>query len=384
MRSSCPACGDGDVEVFLTRRDVPVHQNLLLPTADAAKAIERGDLVMTVCRRCEFVFNAAFDASKLQYGPDYENDQTCSPAFERHVAGLARMLVEEKGVRDSVVVEVGCGNGEFLRRLVSWPRSGNRGVGFDPSYRGPLSELDGRVSYRARFYGPDGDGVVPDVVVSRHVIEHIAEPGAFVESVCAAAGGRPVRIFLETPCVEWILRNAVIWDFFYEHCSLFTARSLAGLIRRNGLAVQSVRHVFGGQYLWLEAGGTGDDGLLSGDDHLIAKARAFGAEEQRATERWRERVRALAKQDRLAIWGAGAKGVTFAGLVDPDATAIECLIDINPRKQGRFVPVTAHEILGFREAAGRGVTRAILMNANYYDETVAMLHDAAVEIELIV
>lgn len=382
--SSCPACGDGDVEVFLTRLDVPVHQNLLLRTAGAAKSLARGELVMTVCRRCEFVFNAAFDAAKLQYGPDYENDQTCSPVFEGHVAQLVRMLVEEKGVRDSVIVEVGCGNGDLLRRLVSWPQSGNRGVGFDPSYRGPLSELGGRLSFRPRFYVPGADDVVPDVVVSRHVIEHIAEPRAFVESVLAATGGRPVRIFLETPCVEWILRNGVIWDFFYEHCSLFTARSLAGLIRRNGLPVQSVKHVFGGQYLWLEAGGSADDGPVFNDDGLIAKAQAFGAEEQRATERWRERVRALAQHDRLAIWGAGAKGVTFAGLVDPDATAFECLIDINPRKQGRFVPVTAHEILGFREAAARGVTRAILMNANYYDETVAMLHDAAVEIELIV
>jgi len=383
MRSICPVCGGGDLEVFLTRRNVPVHQNLLLRTAAAAKSIARGDLVMTVCRRCEFIFNAAFDASKLQYGPDYENDQTCSPSFDQHVAELVRMLVDEKGVRDTMVVEVGCGNGDFLRRLISSPNSGNRGVGFDPSYRGPLSDLDGRVSYRQRFYGPDA-GVVPDVVVSRHVIEHMAEPQALVDPVRAATAGRPVRLFLETPCVEWILRNVAIWDFFYEHCSLFTARSLAGLVRRSGFAVQSVSHVFGGQYLWLEADDGSVDSQVNGAHDLTAEARAFGAKEQKEKERWRERVRALAKQGPVAIWGAGAKGVTFAGLVDPDATAVECLIDINPRKQGRCVPVTAHPIVSLREAAGRGVARAVLMNRNYYQETVAMIDDAGVDIELIV
>lgn len=41
-------------------------------------------------------------------------------------------------------------------------------------------------------------------------------------------------------------------------------------------------------------------------------------------------------------------------------------------------------VTGASDFIGRHVTRAILVNANCYDETVAMLHDAAVEIELIV
>src|SRR5207237_10067808 len=61
------------------------------------------------------------------------------------------------------------------------------------------------------------------------------------------------RIFFEWPCIEWILANLVLLDFFYDHCSYFSAASLSTAFQVAGFEVQSVTHVFEGQYLWLEA-----------------------------------------------------------------------------------------------------------------------------------
>ena len=337
---------------------------------------------MMICRRCDFVFNAAFDAGKLQYGEGYENDQSASPTFDAHVEELVRILVEEKGIRDANIVEVGCGNGNFLRRLVGPYR--NRGIGFDPSYRGPDVAFDGRLSFIRRFYSAESTTMVPDVVISRHVIEHVADPATLVSGIREAIGETAgVQLFLETPCVEWILRNEVIWDFFYEHCSLFTARSLATLVRRGGFVVQSVQHVFGGQYLWLHASsGTGAD--VHPEEDVIEAARAFRSRESEDVRMWRERITQLAVKNKVAIWGAGAKGVTLAGLLDPERELVECLIDINPQKQGKFAPGTGHPIVDFRVAADRGVEKAILMNPNYRDETAHMLRQADVAIDLVI
>jgi SAM-dependent methyltransferase len=382
---ACGVCGGTDTREFLRREAVPVHQNLVLQTRAQALAVERGDLELTACRACGFVYNAAFDAAKLAYGEDYDNTQSYSPFFARYIAQLARHLVEEEGVRGAAIVEVGCGNGEFLRLLVDDPGYGNTGVGFDPSYVGPDSGLGGRLRFERRAYDAACAKVPADVVVCRHVIEHVSRPLELLRAVrLALAGSRSPRIYFETPCVEWILRNRVIWDFFYEHCSLFTPASLTAAFQRSGFAVRSVRHVFEGQYLWLEAGLAPEAGAVrasAGD--IPALGEQFALAEARLRTQWRERVRELGREGKVAIWGAGAKGATFAHLVDPQGSRIDCLVDLNPDKQGRFVPGTGHPIVAPAELATRGVRFAILMNPNYRAENEALLGTLGAAVALI-
>src|SRR5262245_47153945 len=222
-RESCPIC-DANVTVsFLRRRNVPVHQNMLFPTAEAARRIARGDLHMRACPACGFVFNAAFDPALMAYGPAYENSQDCSPAFNTHLDEQVDHLVRARGVQTGRVVEIGCGKGVFLRKLLNHPANRSEAVGFDPAYTGPQEVMGGRIRFVANFYGPD-TALPADAVVCRHVIEHVPEPLALLRTVRAGVGeSGTTRVFFETPCAEWILRGQVMWDFFYEHCSLFTA-----------------------------------------------------------------------------------------------------------------------------------------------------------------
>ena len=372
------------MQQFLKRHRVPVHQNLLCPSPEAARDISRGTLSMTVCCRCDFVFNVDFDFSLLQYGEDYENTQTCSPAFLEYVDGLVDRIIDAHQVRDSVIVELGCGKGTFLTRLLE-RESSNRGFGFDTSYVGPAEILNGRGIFRRELYGRDTEIPRPDAVVCRHVIEHVPTPLEFMQSLRSALRNAPdARVFMETPCVEWILRNRVVWDLFFEHCSLFTASSLAGLFERTGFYVTDVRHVFNGQYLWLEAIASGEPSeSVRHDERIIPMAKDFGAAEQEIVENLTARVHRLRERGKVALWGAAAKGVTLANLIDPDCQLIDCVVDLNPRKQGRFVPGTGHPIVDYRTLAMRGVISAILMNENYRQENEALVKAAGIRLDLV-
>ncbi|CAN5169763.1 class I SAM-dependent methyltransferase [soil metagenome] len=386
--NKCPVCDGLLLHGFLQRAQVPVHQNLVVQQQDAARGVTRGELDMVVCESCGFVFNRAFDLAKLSYGEDYDNSQSCSVYFDTYLDGLVKDLVENQGVRDSTVVEVGCGKGQFLRKLVAYPGAGNRGFGFDPSYIGPDSDLDGRLSFRPCYYDDSCTDVAADFVVCRHVIEHVPDPLQLLRSVRSALrSASQARVFFETPCVEWILRNRVVWDFFYEHCSLFSAASLAKSFECCGFQVDRVDHVFGGQYLWLEARlATADSqntAVESDVGHTIALARRYGAEESALRLRWLTQLQQLRSQGKLALWGAGAKGATFANLVDPACTVLDCVVDVNPNKQGRFIPGTGHAIVAPRDLPGRGIRSAILMNPNYRNENMKLLADAGIEIDLI-
>ncbi|MGH7307134.1 MAG: class I SAM-dependent methyltransferase [Candidatus Rokuibacteriota bacterium] len=357
----------------------------MFATRATARRATRATLSMHVCLRCGFVFNEEFDAAKLAYGADYDNTQECSAAFARHLEQLARRVVEHHGLRNAHIVEVGCGKGSFLRRLTTYPETDNRGIGYDPSYTGPDSELGGRLRFYRENYGPASAHGGVDVVICRHVIEHVADPVALLEAIGGSVRRSPSPlVFFETPCVEWILEHRVVWDFFYEHCSLFAAGTLAAALRAAGFRVDTVHRVFGGQYLWLEAGvaeRTPEPGWAAGD--VPALTTAFAAAEVRQRQRWGEAAAALARTGRVALWGAGAKGVTFANLVDPDGDIIDCIVDLNPAKQGKFLPGTGHPIVSQTDMAARGVRHAILMNPIYGEENAALLRSGGIEANLI-
>ena len=381
----CPVCGSVALAEFLFRERVPVHQNLLMRDQAAAMNIPRGNLDLVACHDCGFICNHAFDPQKIMYGEDYENTQACSPSFNEYLDGLVRHMIVEQDVRDCHVVEVGCGNGLFLRKLVAYDGANISGHGFDPSYRGADSELNGRLKFSTRYYDSECADVPADVVVCRHVIEHVARPLQVLEDIKKALALSPkARIFFETPCVEWILENLVVWDFFYEHCSYFSAASLATAFQVAGFEVQSVQHVFQGQYLWLEATlPKTPPPIEKKPGTLVAQAQRFAQLESRLKEDWRRKICDRVPEDKVALWGAGAKGVTFANLIDGSREFIDCLVDLNPLKQGHYVPGTGHPIVSYETLPARGVSTAILMNPNYREENLALLRAAQANVELI-
>jgi 2-polyprenyl-3-methyl-5-hydroxy-6-metoxy-1,4-benzoquinol methylase len=378
-------CESRQLTLFLQRSQVPVHQNLVVTSRDAARSVARGELELVVCEECGFVFNRAFDLAQLVYGENYDNTQSCSEYFDSYLDGLVKDMVERQGVRNSTIIEVGCGKGRFLRKLVSFPEACNKGLGFDPSYVGADTDLDGQIVFRRCNYDDTCNDVAADVVVCRHVIEHVPKPMALLRSIRAALANSPkARLFFETPCVEWILRNRVVCDFFYEHCSLFTADSLSHVFQRSGFAVERVEHIFGGQYLWLEARvADAISPIVQSCPGAAALARDYGREEGVIRQKWLSRLLELKAGGKVALWGAGAKGATFANLIDPDCTLIDCVVDLNPNKQGRYIPGTGHSIVAPADLTLRGVSSAVLTNPNYREENLRLLAEAGIELDLI-
>jgi 2-polyprenyl-3-methyl-5-hydroxy-6-metoxy-1,4-benzoquinol methylase len=384
-KEKCPVCESRLLTQFLSREQVPVHQNLVMKDQQSAIEITRGDLNLVLCGECGFAFNQSFEPSKLSYGEDYDNTQTCSFTFNEYLDGLVWQLLEEKGVQNSHILEIGCGKGLFLRKLVQAEGARNIGYGFDPSYIGPAVDLGGRLRFEKCFYGPECADVPADVVICRHVIEHVPEPLELLHTIRQALTNAPnARVFFETPCVEWILRNQIIWDLFYEHCSYFTAESLTTAFEASGFRVTSVWRVFGRQYLWLEAAVSPEKPEVTRTlGSMVRLADQFAASESRLRKDWEAKIRELASEGRIALWGAGAKGVTFANLLDPERERIACVVDLNPQKQGYYVPGTGHPIVSYEELADYNVTTAILMNPNYRAESLALLQGANLDISLI-
>jgi hypothetical protein len=359
---------------------VPVLLNRLYDSFAAAKRAITGRLRIVACRTCGFVFNAAFDPSLVDYDARYENDQGNSPAFSAHMDAMAdRILDGLRGRTDIGVVEIGYGQARFLTTLVE--RSDGRistAVGYDPAWRGETSAPHVRVE--ARNFDAQALRLLPrpiDVILSRHVIEHLADPVGFLRDVRKALPSSwNGRLFLETPSLEWIANGHMLHDFFYEHCNYFSSAALGCALARAGFRAPRIDYVFEGQYHWAEVvvgqSDTAAPELAAG----LASLGALAAYERDFASRWQTTLASLRPKGNIAIWGAGAKGMTFANIVDPHLERIACVVDINPAKQNLFAPVTAHPIRAPRDALRDGLAGIIIMNPNYRAEIAAELSRA--------
>jgi hypothetical protein len=189
---------------------------------------------------------------------------------------------------------------------------------------------------------------------------------------------------LETPDLEWIVRNGAFVDLMYEHCNYFSNRSLRRILLKAGFQLQRMERVFEDQYFLLTA--HKQESVQEQPLPVAAISQAvkhFCAAEPKLKQSWLDRLAAAANKGPTAVWGAGAKGVSFVSLLDPDRLLVDCLIDVNPAKQGRFVALTGHQIVSPETAVARGVLAALVMNPNYLDEIRNQLSALAAPVELI-
>ncbi|RTE07914.1 class I SAM-dependent methyltransferase [Paenibacillus whitsoniae] len=381
----CPICNSLETKCFLRRLEVPVHQNLLMKSQKSAQSINRGDLSLYVCTSCGFVFNTDFDLAKMNYSSEYNNSQTYSPFFEQYVNGLVQRISEEVGDTDCTVIEIGCGKGDFLKRIVQ-TNPNVKGFGFDPSYEGDSTYNDGRLTFIKEFYDANYAHINADIVICRHVIEHVETPVQLLSTVRQALiSSANTKLFFETPCVDWILENQVYWDFFYEHCSYFTKSSLTTAFERAGFQAERITHIFNGQYLWMEAtlGDVKDTVSVDDSKRTYQLAERFTQNEFVITNKWKTTLQTMELQGSIAVWGAGAKGVTIANLLDPECKLISCIVDINPAKQGKYLPGTGHPIVGVTELEYYNISDVVVMNLNYRDEIASLLQQHNIKVNLI-
>ena len=372
--TACPVCGELDAVDTVERKRLPAMQNYVYRDAQSSRAAPRGRLLLAVCRICGFAWNRTFDASLLVYDEGYDN-AVPSEVMQAYYTEIAGFLNESYALDNGVVVDVGCGDGGFLRSLcASVP--GSRGLGIDPALAHDRVEEEGRVRLVKALFSVGAVTEPPSLVVSRHVLEHMPKPVSFLQAIGAALaefGPRPC--FFEVPDVHWIIDHDAFWDFCYEHCNYFTKESFAEALRRAGFEPMGARSAFGSQYLWIEAtsnaGGSPRVGERVGLE-LAERMRRYAAAENERIDSMRTRLSELKRDgSAIAVWGMATKGVLFSILVDPDGSLIDFCVDVNANKQGCFVPLTGHLISAptvLREHARNRPLTVVVMNENYRDE----------------
>jgi hypothetical protein len=238
------------------------------------------------------------------------------------------------------------------------------------------------------FFDEKSGPLACDFLCCKMTFEHVPHVGGFLRTIRQALGSQQeARVFFQVPDVGRILREAAFWDIYYEHCSYFTADSLRGLVERSGFVVERVWTDYGDQYLMIEARPLPEGQAVTAAPRELADIEAqverFRLNVATAIATWRHRlVAAAAAGKRIVLWGSGSKAVSFLttlGIVREVAAAV----DINPFRQGHFMPATAHPIIGPQEAAALSPDLVIIMNPVYRDEISEVLQSHGCSSQLV-
>jgi SAM-dependent methyltransferase len=371
----CPACLSGPVQMFYGVEDVPTNSCLLFDTAEEARGVRTGKVALGLCEACGLVFNTAFDRARTEYSGRYEETQAFSGTFNRFHVSLADRLIERYDLRGKTVMEIGCGKGEFLMLVAE--RGNNRGIGIDPGVH--PERLAGTAAERLTFI-PDlySERYAQDVdfLVCKMTLEHIPDPFAFMALIRRGLGARrETVVFFQVPEAGRILRDCAFEDIYYEHCSYYTPGSLARLFRKTGFDIIAIGTEYDGQYLTIEARPSRPECSPSPSlpqehdlDSVQSLVARFPARCARLRAYWTDRIMAARRANEvIVLWGSGSKAVSFLTTLGV-GEAISGVTDINPYRQGHFMPGTGHRIVAPSELALIRPDLVIVMNPIYENE----------------
>ena len=174
------------------------------------------------CARCGHVQNTSFYAETIPHDLGlkmYNQGHQWSAHLDTQIETLVTMIGP-----DATVLEVGCGDGRFLKRIGSHIPKG-RMIGIDPAASFSSSGLE-LISRRLR---PDDIRQIgPDLIIIRHVLEHLEHPRLMLEQI-ASECLKPTLIYAEVPCFDPALSEGRCADLLYEHCSHFREQSFRAL-----------------------------------------------------------------------------------------------------------------------------------------------------------
>jgi len=335
-------------------------------SAAAAQAMPRLAQDFVQCPKCSHVWNRSFTYDAIPYLKNPNRMFNNGSIWKGHLA-TTRDLVLKQLPAAPTVVDIGCGEGHFVRGLADARSGVGRFVGFDPS---ATPESGRGVEFYAAYFEPlqHMAEFAPDAVAMRHVLEHLTHPAALLDQLAwgAAALGKPSWLFAEVPCIDRVFATGRLADFFYEHTSHFTTESFRALMARAGEVVE-LAHGYDGEVVFALV----KLGVPAAMQQRAQAAAEFARAAQASRAQIRQQLDALAAQGkRVAIWGGTGKAAAFMHQFGADAKRFPLVVDSDPDKAGTFVPGTGQEIV-FRDALKTAPADVVIIPTQWRAKDIA-------------
>lgn len=295
-----------------------------LPTKENC-AEERGfDLKLCQCRHCGMV---QLDSEPVPYYRDVIRAVGLSTTMRELRTRELERFIHTYGLENKKIVEIGCGQGEYLELLASFPVEA-----YGLEHRACLVKAAKEKGLQAfQGFTETADTVLPgapfDAFVMFNFLEHQPQPNEMLQCIYRNLTENGVGL-LTVPGFEYVLEQRALYELVRDHIAYYTADTLRHLFEQNGFAVKE----------WISA--VNDTHSFIVQKRPLVDIRPLKDE----LEVLRHSLREYAAQCKaggrtLAVWGASHQAFTVLSSLGL-AESVRYVIDSADFKQGRLCPAS--------------------------------------------
>lgn len=263
-------------------------------------------------------------------------------------------FAEEHNLAGKKVLEVGCGDGTYLKVLQD---ANMEAVGVENGLQYLDIKGKGLKALQGFF---DGEYECEERNFSAffmfNYLEHLPNPRATLSNIARVLDEDAVGI-VEVPNLDMMMEKELYTEFTADHLCYYDKRTLRLLLELSGFDVlefQSVR----------------DDYVLSA---IVKKRRKLNFDDgmRHLNEMLEDVQNYVDSAKSVAIWGAGHQAFTLLAMLK-DLSKINCIVDSAKFKQGKYSPSTHIEILP-PDTLNSRVIDTIIIIAGSYNHEIARL-----------
>jgi SAM-dependent methyltransferase len=387
--SACRACGGTELSLVLSLGRTPLA-NALLNEPQLSLSEETFPLDLVLCSSCSLLqITVTVPPEKLFR--EYFYLSSFSETMLAHAHQIASQLIQQRRLdRNSLVVEVASNDGYLLQ---FYERAGIPVLGVEPAQNiARIAEERGIRTVSEFFDATVADefvarGLRADVIHANNVLAHVPDLNGVVEGFSKLLKSDGVAV-IEVPYARDLIERGEFDTIYHEHLCYFWLTALDRLFRRHELRIYDLEllSIHGGTlriYACKETEPTRQVHRSAAVTELLAEeARcgvdrlefytSFGDKVERLKQELLSLLRELkSKGNRIAVYGASAKGSTLLNYFGLGAETLDFVVDRSSVKQGRFTPGSHLKIYPPEKLLEENPEYCLLLTWNFAEEILA-------------
>lgn len=354
---SCLVCGNRlqDASILFCCENMPGSAQDI-PSKEELDNDQGIDLTLVQCKFCGLVQIPTEPVHYYKKVIRAGGGSTTMVALRKH---QYEDLIKRFDLYGKKILEVGCGQGEFLR---IWKNYDVRAVGIEFDQESVnKARAEALEVYKA--FAENAETEIPeapfDAFLQFNFLEHQPHPNEMLQCIYNNLTEEGVGL-ITVPSLEYILQNGY-YELIKDHIAYYSKETLKLLFQKNGFEIV-------------------DSCIINKDTHSVivrkrktADITCWKKSFENLKKELHEHVDSYAaKGKRVAVWGASHQGFTLLSSLGLSKT-ISYIIDSAPFKQGKYSPASHIPIVDRKHYFVEPVDSIVIMAPGYTDEIASII-----------